>query len=241
MSPTIKTQGIVLTSVKYGEGSIIVNILTEQNGRVAYMVKVSGKDRRTTLPLMQPLTIVDLEAYHNHKVSVQKIKEVHVSIPLTRLPFDPVRRSIGMFITELIAKSLRNEIADGHIYEYVRNSILALDEGMEGLYNFHLYFMFKLTRLLGFEPDMTYQGAGAIFDLVDGVFTQRMPLHNHILSGTDATLWQVLATMDISHLSETPLSRIDRQNLISMMEQYYMLHIPGFQGLNSASVLAAIN
>lgn len=241
MSPTIKTQGIVLNAVKYGEGSAIVNILTQDYGRIAYMVKVSGQHRRVTLPLMQPLTIVELEAYNNHKVTVQKIKEVHVAVPLMRLPFDPIKRSIGMFITELISKSLRNEIVDGHLYEFIRNSILALDEGMEGIYNFHLYFMFKLTRLLGFEPDMTYQGAGAIFDMVDGIFTQRMPLHNHILSGAEVELWQKVANMDINHLNETALSRIDRQNLINMMEQYYMLHIPGFQGLNSAGILAELN
>lgn len=241
MSPTIKTQGIVLNAVKYGEGSAIVNILTEGYGRVAYMVKVSGQHRRVTLPLMQPLTIVDLEAYNNHKVSVQKIKEVHVSVPLVRLPFDPVRRSIGIFITELIAKSLRNEIVDGHLYEFVRDSIFALDEGMDGLYNFHLYFMFRLTRLLGFEPDMTYQGAGAVFDMVDGVFTQRMPIHNHILAGSEVTLWSTLADMDISQLDKTQLSRQERQELIRIMEQYYMLHIPGFQGLNSAEILGALN
>lgn len=231
----------MLNAVKYGEGSAIVNILTQDYGRIAYMVKVSGQHRRVTLPLMQPLTIVELEAYNNHKVTVQKIKEVHVAVPLMRLPFDPIKRSIGMFITELISKSLRNEIVDGHLYEFIRNSILALDEGMEGIYNFHLYFMFKLTRLLGFEPDMTYQGAGAIFDMVDGIFTQRMPLHNHILSGAEVELWQKVANMDINHLNETALSRIDRQNLINMMEQYYMLHIPGFQGLNSAGILAELN
>lgn len=231
----------MLNAVKYGEGSAIVNILTQDYGRIAYMVKVSGQHRRVTLPLMQPLTIVELEAYNNHKVTVQKIKEVHVAVPLMRLPFDPIKRSIGMFITELISKSLRNEIVDGHLYEFIRNSILALDEGMEGIYNFHLYFMFKLTRLLGFEPDMTYQGAGAIFDMVDGIFTQRMPLHNHILSGAEVELWQKVANMDIDRLNETALSRIDRQNLINMMEQYYMLHIPGFQGLNSAGILAELN
>jgi len=241
MAPTVKTQGIVLSAIKYGEGSVIVNILTEQYGRVAYLVKITGQHRRMTLPLMQPLTIVELEAYHNPKVTVQKIKEASVSVPLTKLPFDPIKRSIGMFIAELISKSLRNEISEGRLYEFVRNSILALDEGMDGVYNFHLYFMFKLTRLLGFEPDMTYQGPGAVFDMVDGHFTQRMPLHNHILSGSEAELWQKLASMDISHLNETALSRVDRQNLINMMEQYYMLHIPSFQGLNSASILAVLN
>lgn len=52
MGPTITTEGVVLGCVKYGEGCVIVNILTSGYGRQGYMVKVTGVKRKTVMPLL---------------------------------------------------------------------------------------------------------------------------------------------------------------------------------------------
>lgn len=244
MGPTITTEGVVLGCVKYGEGCVIVNILTSGYGRQGYMVKVTGVKRKTVMPLLQPLTLVEIEAYNNPKATVQKLKEVHLLQPLMHLPFDPIKRSIAMFLAELVGKSVRNEMADWRMYEYVKNSVLVLDEGIEGLNNFHLYFMWKLMTLLGFEPDMNGWDVimtGGVFDMENGVFTDRMPLHKHVLRGDEARLWTKMSEMGLETLGEIKLNRVERQQLISWMETFYMLHIPGFNGLNSAIILGQLN
>lgn len=235
----IKTEGIVLNCIKYGDNSVIVSMLTQVVGQQSYMVRLSGRNRRSILPLMQPLSIVDVEAVHSQRAAVQKIVEVHVSKPLMYLPFDPVKRSIGLFVTELLLKSMRSSIADEHLYMFVRNSVLALDEGIGGQYNFHLYFMWKLMRLLGFEPDVSCS-VGRVFDMVDGCFTSHIPLHRHIISGDDIPLWLTLSSLSLNNLEAVPLNRLQRQRMITLMEQFYSLHIPNFGGLNAASVLAQI-
>ena len=236
MAPTIKTSGIVLSCVKYGEGSVIVNILTEAVGRQGYLVKVTGQSRRSLLPLMQPLTIVDLEAYQNSHQTVQKIKEVHISHPLINIPFDPVRRAIAMFMTELIVKSIRSDEPDNRVYEFVRFAVETLDGGLPGMYNFHIYFMLKLSRFLGFEPDMGLVGS-PVFDMMEGQYQQTLPLHKHVLTGEDLQLWSRMAELDIDTLEQVPFSQGERQRLLTLLEQYYTLHIPGFGGLNSTAVL----
>ena len=239
--PTVKTEGIVLSSVKYGEGCIIVNILTRAMGRLAYMVSMTGSKRRQMLPLTQPLSVVELEAYNNSRSSVQRLKEMHVAQPLASLPFDPVRRSIGMFLTELICKSVRVEIADEHVYDFIRQSVLVLDAGIDGQCNFHLYFMWRLMRYLGFEPDVSSSCDGDVFDMVNGSFVGAMPLHQHVLtSPSDIHLWLLLSEMSVRNLGDVKLNRDDRQRMISLMEQFYSLHIPGFNGLNSATVFAQL-
>lgn len=236
MSPTVKTSGIVLSCVKYGENCVIVNILTEHIGRQAYMVKVTGQTRRSMLPLMQPLTIVDLEAYQNPHQTVQKIREVHIAHPLVSIPFDPVKRAIAMFITELIVKSLRSDEPDKNIYDFVKFTVTTLDEGLPGIYNYHLFFMFKFARFLGFEPDMS-MAQYTVFDLQEGQYLLHLPIHRHTITGDDLALWSRLAELSIDNLSEISFSQSDRQRLINMLEQYYILHIPNFNGLNSTSVL----
>ncbi len=235
----IKTEGIVLSCIKYGDNGIIVSILTQVAGQQSYMLKLTGRNRRSVLPLMQPLSIVDIEAVHSQRATVQKLTEVHVSKPLMYLPFDPIKRSIGLFVTELLLKSLRSSVADEQTYLFVRNSVLVLDEGIGGEYNFHLYFMWKLMRLLGFEPDVSC-ATGRVFDMVEGCFATQMPLHRHIISGSDIELWLILSRLSLDNLASTQLNRLQRQRMIALMEQFYTLHIPSFSGLNAASVLAQI-
>lgn len=236
MAPTIKTSGIVLSCIKYGENCVIVNILTEEMGRQAYMVKLTGQIRRTMLPLMQPLTIVDLEAYLNPHQTVQKIKEAHIAHPLVSIPFDPVKRAIAMFMTELVVKTLRSDEPDTNIYKFVHFAVETLDDGLPGIYNFHIFFMFKLARFLGFEPDMSLVGY-PVFDLQEGQYRSSLPIHRHILTGDDLNLWSRMAELSIDSLASVPFSQSERQRLINLLEQYYILHIPTFNGLNSASVL----
>ncbi len=237
--PNIKTEGIVLSCVKYGDNGVIINVLTQLVGRQSYMLRLTGRNRRSVLPLMQPMSIVSLEAVHSPRASVQRIVEVHIGQPLAQLPFDPIKRSIGLFVTELLLKSLRTEIPDENFYLFVRNSILALDEGIAGEYNFHLYFMWKLMRMLGFEPDVSDSVYG-VFDMVDGCFVSRMPIHRHTISGDDVQLWLTLSQLSLDNLSSVKLNRTQRQRMISLMEQFYALHIPSFSGLNAASILAQI-
>jgi DNA repair protein RecO (recombination protein O) len=73
-----KTKGIVLRSVKYGETSVIVTILTELFGLQSYLVngirKQSGKPV-SKQDCSNPLAILDLVIYHQETKNLQRLKE----------------------------------------------------------------------------------------------------------------------------------------------------------------------
>ena len=63
----VKTRGIVLNHIKYGETSIVVHIYTEELGRQSYIVNsVRTPKKKNLLALLQPLTLLDLEVYHKN-------------------------------------------------------------------------------------------------------------------------------------------------------------------------------
>lgn len=244
MAGETKTEGIVLNGVKYGEGCVIVNVLTESRGRRSYMVKSTGKKRKEMMPLLMPLSIVEIDGEESRHGTIDRVKEVHIKHPLASLPFDPMKRSIGIFMMELVMRSVKDEMADGNVYEYVRNSVMALDEGMEGIYNFHLYFMWRLTRLLGFEPDVSGWDVvmrGGFFDLMNGEYVETPPSHRHILQGEEAKLWARVGEMELGRLEEVKMTLEERRRAIGMMEEFYALHIPGFGGLKSVEVLGELD
>lgn len=237
MTPsTIKTRGIVLGHVKYGDNSIVVNIYTEQLGRQGFIVSNSHGKRRTPAALLMPLTIVEIESANRPHTTLQRIKDLHVTRPLKTIPFNASRRSISIFITELLTKTLHDEVEDQSMFQFLCDAIDTLDSGVEGEYNFHIYFMLGLAQRLGFSPDMT-DSQLPIFDMTEGIFTAQLPLHQYILVDDDLQLWRRLQYAEIGNLSRIASSRNERARLLELLQEYFKLHIPSFNGLNSCAIL----
>ena len=58
----VKTQAVVLRTIKYGENKLIVDFLTEQEGRLSCVVGIPKTQRgKLKKQFFQPLMILDLE------------------------------------------------------------------------------------------------------------------------------------------------------------------------------------
>ena len=72
------------------------------------------------------------------------------------------------------------------------------DEWIGGAHNFHLFFLFQLSRFLGFYPgelkDVHF------FDLLNGRFSELQPLHGSFLEGKSLALWKALYGLNITSL-----------------------------------------
>lgn len=241
LSPIIKTIGVVLSHTKYGDGSLIVNVFTQEMGRQAYIVSgMNGKKRKMYMPLLMPLSIVELTAYNSTRSTIHRVKEVHVHVPLVQLPFSPNKRTMAIFLTELMTKALKESGPDERLYSFVEQSVLALDAGMPGENMFHLFFMYNLTSLLGFGPDLT-EKAEPYFNMLEGSCCSRIPMHRHVLASEDKKLFVSLSELTIDTLGKVRFTREEKHRLMEMMEEYYALHIANFGKLNSYEVLRMLN
>jgi len=105
--------------------------------------------------------------------------------------------------------------------------------------NYHLVFLLKLTRYLGFEPNQDNDQVN-YFDLMNGVFMEEKPLHSHfVLQDVTADFIRVL-NADYSSMQYLAFTRARRANLLQSIVEYYQLHIPDFHGLHSLPVLQSL-
>lgn len=237
--PKSITHGIILSAIKYGESSLIVNAYTLEHGRVAYIVSVSANTRKLRQTLMMPLSIVELEASDCRSSSMKRLSSANLEYVFRSIPFDVTKRSIAIFLAELFLQATREATPDERTYSFLRQSIEVLDQGVEGMANFHLLIMFNLARLLGFAPDAGDSGL-PYFDMLDGAYRKLHPMHPNVLSGGELVLWRKLCSVKVDTLSEMILSADDRQILFDLLEKYYALHIPQFRPLNSRFVLKEV-
>ena len=233
-----KTQAIVLHSLKYGETRLIVDMFTRSQGRQSFIVSipksVKGKIKKQ---LFQPLTLLEIESDLRPKLQLQKLSDVRLASPFSSIPFDPNKLSISLFIAEFLYYALRSEQHNEPLFDYIVNSIQWLDAQTDRFANFHLVFLMRLSRFLGFYPNLDHYQTGDYFDLRESIFLSAPPVHRDFLHPQEAEKIQLMMRMDFPTLHLFRMSHQERNRLLEVSLIYYRLHLPDFPELKSVSVL----
>ena len=233
-----KTQAIVLHSLKYGETRLIVDMFTRSQGRQSFIVSipksVKGKIKKQ---LFQPLTLLEIESDLRPKLQLQKLSDVRLASPFPSIPFDPNKLSISLFIAEFLYYALRSEQHNEPLFDYIVNSIQWLDAQTDRFANFHLVFLMRLSRFLGFYPNLDHYQTGDYFDLRESIFLSAPPVHRDFLHPQEAEKIQLMMRMDFPTMHLFRMSHQERNRLLEVSLIYYRLHLPDFPELKSVSVL----
>ncbi|HEY2582788.1 MAG TPA: DNA repair protein RecO [Mucilaginibacter sp.] len=236
-----KTRGIVFKTTDYSENSIIVQVFTEKFGLQSYIVNGAKKPKaKINRNIFQPLHLLDMIVYHKNAGNVQRIKEVKNSPLLQNIPYDVIKSSIALFLNEVLYKAVRQQSADENLFGFIFSAVEWLDNEIAGLANFHLLFLIKLTRYLGFYPDSYLAGDADYFDLKNGVFCRYKPDSVLYLSPPYTQKFYTLLQHGFESLPQIKLTNDDRRYLIQKLLEYYALHVDGFGNIRSHEVLEEV-
>ncbi|NOX87340.1 MAG: DNA repair protein RecO [Chlorobi bacterium] len=232
------TRGIVFKYINYSETSIIAKIYTEEFGLLSFIIKgVRGKRSKTRLALFQPLTLLDIEVGFRENKNLQYLKEVKVAHAYTTLPVDTIKRTFLFFIDELLYRSIREEMPNKLLFNWLFDSLTWLDLTTMEITNFHLVFMVQFSRFLGFYPKKNVGEHLQVFDLREGQFTDHIPQHPDYAGGMQAELLDLLLETSFEKNNELEISYSERRNLLDVLITYFQLHLPGFGEMKSVEIL----
>lgn len=236
------TQGIVLHYNRYNDDSAIVDIFTLSHGSLAFLVRDRRKQRKGGLQatLLRPLNIVEMVFDYRSTATLQRIQELHIAHCYTSLPYEPIKETVALFLSEFLHAALRSEVQNEELYHYILYSLQWLDATHEGVANFHIAFLIRLTYYLGFWPNIKGRECLSYFDLRDGVGTESEPQHGFFLKGTEAAIVPLMLRMNIRNMHSFRLSRQQRGRMLEVLTTYYKLHVPEFRELKSLAVLREV-
>ncbi|MCA1744809.1 MAG: DNA repair protein RecO C-terminal domain-containing protein, partial [Bacteroidales bacterium] len=198
---------------------------------------VYGKKKKGNIVLMQPLNILDLEVYHHDNKDIHRIKEFRLGLALSQIPYSQTRRAQAFLLTEILGRVLRGEGANPHLFHFIEEAVAVLDSDQAGLENFHLWFLFQLTRFLGFQPHDNYSEEMAWFDLTEGCFVSREPAHPHYLSADLSLRIHRMGRLDRKDLPAIAVNVKERRQLLDALVLFFELHQPGIGKIRSLNVL----
>jgi DNA repair protein RecO (recombination protein O) len=219
-----KTRGIVLRTVSFRETSVIVTLFTEQFGLQSYLINgVRSPAGRGKMALLQPLTLLELVAYHRESTSLKRLKEFRCYQTYGQLTSDIRRATLALFISEVLNKSLREDHHPAPVYGFLEQTLTALDTVQDGLESFHLVMMIGLSRFLGFgpnEPREVIEQAGLVL--------------------TAAEELKLKALLSCTYELVPPTSLGERQVLLEALLRFYRRHIDHFGEMKCIPVLREV-
>lgn len=235
-----KTKGLVLHQIKYGDTSLIVHYFTREHGRLAFMVKgARSRKSRFKSGLFQPLELHQLEISYKEKHNLQHLKEVSILHPELANEQNFSKLTIKLFLAEVLYRCLREELKNEELFDFIESALL-LFSGLESYANFHLVFLLKLARFMGFQPGTSLQRGNEYFDLKEGVFAGKQPMHDYYVQADYSKMLSLLLSTDLAAPDEIKLSRHERAYLLDQILIFYRLHFEGFGQLRSLDVLKTV-
>lgn len=236
-----KSSAIVLHQIKFGDSSLIVEVLTDVWGRLSFMVRTSqnikGKGEEAIFSASDGVGYrIRLPA----KANLQHIKDVRIALPYLSIPIDPVKSSVMLFLSEFLFHVTKGEQENRSLFNYIVTSLQWLDGSVSNYANFHLVFMMRLSRFIGFYPNLNEYEPDCYFDLRNGCFVGVAPLHSDFLEPLDASRVNQLMRMDYETMQLFKLSHTDRNRFTELALRYYRLHVPNMPELQSFKILKEV-
>lgn len=233
-----KTKAIVLHSLKFGEDQRIVDCYTAGQGRVSFFCHLSRSPKgKVKKQYFQPLSLLNVEYDFRQNRHLQHLRNLAIGYPYSSIPFDPYKLSLAIFISEFLSYALRGEQQNLSLFQFIQKSLEWLDGCKRSFSNFHLIFMLRMSRFIGFYPNLENSEGGKYFDLREGRFVTFPPLHPNFLQPSEAASFVRFFQYDYATMSALDLSHDQRNHWTEVILDYYRLHVPDFPELKSLSVL----
>lgn len=239
----VKTEGIVLRTIKHSDSGIIAHILTRDRGRLSFMVRgVHSKKGKTPAVFFQPLQLLELEIWVKEGRDLNSIREVSSAHSFTSLPWDPYKSSIALFISEVLSRSVQEEEPDPALYNFIRTTITDLDNTTGNISNFHIAFLITLSVYLGIAPSAASvtEDSPAYFDMNSGSFCQSPPMHGFYLQHRHALILQRFMFTTPSSSAEIKLNGRERSEFLSSVLTFFSIHLPGMKNIRSLEVMSQL-
>jgi DNA repair protein RecO (recombination protein O) len=213
-------------------------MFTREVGRVSFAVPIPKTSKgRLKKQYFQPMTLLEVECDIRQRDQLQKLKDARLLAAYASIPFSPEKLALSLFTAEFLCHALRAEQQNEPLFVYLYDSMQWLDMIETGFANFHLTFLIRMSRFLGFYPNLDDYVRGCIFDLRTATFSLQVPIHRDFLQPDDAQRIHTLMRMDFPTMHLFRLSRQERNRITEVLLHYYQLHIPQFPELKSLDVL----
>lgn len=229
---------IVLSTLRYKDNDLIIRAFSREIGLVSFIHRGAYKPKKgsTKSAFYQVLSqnLISTSAKNN---DLKTVRDVTSNYLYTSLYTNVFKSSIAMFLSEVLTASIKEEHQNIALFEFLKTAFTYLDLS-DHFANFHLFFLVKLTKFLGFYPDFN-ENASDSFNLRTGKFELNLQ-DNYVIEGENAFFMKAFLKSDFDFYESIKMNSKQRNDFLNNLLLYFELHLIDFRHPKSLEVLKTL-
>ncbi len=257
MSEAVRTEAVVLRTMKYGETSVIVTLYTKEFGKVSGIVKGARQTKGRFGSSFQPMAQLRAMIYRKEGRDLQTIGQCDVVNDFRHIHDELPKMALGMKLIELV-QMISHEEANANLFDLLVSALAALDVAEGDFTLLFPWFVVSLCFLLGFEPTFHecvscgrkkspsgppasrlrfhLERGGVLCDECAGTTGPALNVRRSIIDLLD----RIAQASDPELILALAASREERAEMDMLLWAYLRQHVAGIRPLKSEKVFAKI-
>lgn len=254
----VRTEAVVLSSMKYRESSRILRFYTRKSGKVSVIAKGARQAKNRFGSALQPMAYVTAVLYWKPDRDLQLLTQCDLISQFRNLADDMERMACGMAVVELVDAVSHAEEENVPLFELLVDTLGAADRATKHSRNALYYFEVHLLEILGFRPnfstcshcsisidEQTLGSMGGELRMgLGGIFCGRCAAEGmgfeKIGGGTVRVLQRMQEVHDAEAATRMALTPQMRIEVGSTLRRYLQGHIEGLRALRSEAVFSQL-
>jgi DNA repair protein RecO (recombination protein O) len=152
--PSKMVEGIILQVKLYGEADLIIDFFSSQWGRMRGIAKGAKKSKKRFVNCLEPLNWVRFTLFEKQNNSLVRIDQGELINPFPGIRKDYKKWGQASYFCEMIKELFAIGDANGSVFELIKESLQALDQGKGDLEIFDI-FQIRLLKIAGYALYLT--------------------------------------------------------------------------------------
>lgn len=149
----VKTEAVVLKSMRYRETSKIVTVYSKKFGKVTGIAKGARETKSRFGAALEPMTYVSLVLYKKEHRDLHLISQCEIVKPFSRLHADLSKITAGLSVVELLDAAMHGEEPNEKVFCLTIDVLSELDLATKNLQSLLFFFRLRLLEMMGVKPD----------------------------------------------------------------------------------------
>jgi len=150
-----KTQAVVIRRKDSGDSSLIVHVLTENNGRLILVAKGARSPKSKWRGSLEPYRLLEIQYYHKKDRPWQLLSSSEILENFSGISSSPDALLYAAVLQEIIDRSQLEE-GDPLVFKLLLHIYRHLHEGLISPRFLHWYFIFIFLKLNGFALNIRH-------------------------------------------------------------------------------------
>ncbi len=210
---------LILNVRKHVGNNVIVDCYTRERGRMAVIYGFT-KNNKGHKALLSPMNWVSFSITKKTTSTLPRLRNLQMLYVYRSIGTQPVKNLMVLFLSEIIACTVREEHADENLFKLLEEAFIYFDGQDQDYENFHLSFLTTLTAQLGIAPPVNDK---------DSMVDQTFALWEAKMSVAEKNMFREIHLTPIhkSHLFH--LSGSERSRQLNIMLDYLQTFATGFR------------